>query len=278
MTLRRNDRAEFVQSLWAGRPHSESFPEWRTLPVVCASVRFVSLGVLCASTVLAADARVTLLSKQLTSTKDPRVRSQTVLLLGQTQSDDAVAPLCASLKDPESIVRSAAASALGEIHTDAAIACLKAGLGESDPGVRAALQRAISSTAVTKGSLYLNVEPTADTEGGLDSRLVSLAHETLTKQLTTLGAAFAPAGEEKKAAQALIKARALRGFQVRMQLGPGATEKQLKVEMLIMTYPDQALQGSWNVKASGGKPEALIKAMVPKVVEDAAGDLNWKTP
>ncbi|MDP3234628.1 MAG: HEAT repeat domain-containing protein [Myxococcales bacterium] len=241
-------------------------------------MRFVSLGVLCASTVLAADARVTLLAKQLTTTKDPRVRSQTVLLLGQTQSDDAVAPLCASLKDPESIVRSAAASALGELHTEAAIDCLKAGLGESDPGVRAALQRAISSTAVTRGSLYLNVEPTADTEGGLDSRLVSLAHETLTKQLTTLGAAFAPAGEEKKAAQALIKARALRGFQVRMQLGPGATEKQLKVEMLIMTYPDQALQGSWNVKASGGKPEALIKAMVPKVVEDAAGDLNWKTP
>ena len=241
-------------------------------------MRFVSLGVLCASTVLAADARVTLLSKQLTSTKDPRVRSQTMLLLGQTQSDDAVAPLCASLKDPESIVRSAAASALGEIHTEAAIDCLKAGLGESDPGVRAALQRAISVTAVAKGSLYLNVEPTADTAGGLDTHLVSLAHETLTKQLSTLGAAFAPAGEEKKAAQVLIKARALRGFQVRMQLGPGATEKQLKVEMLIMTYPDQALQGSWNVKASGGKPEALIKAMVPKVVEDAAGDLNWKTP
>jgi hypothetical protein len=228
--------------------------------------------------VFAADARVTLLAKQLTTTKDPRVRSQTVLLLGQTQSSDALAPLCASLKDPEQIVRAAAASALGELHTDAAIECLKASLGESSPDFRAALQRAISASAVAKGSLYLNVEPTADSVGGLDQRLVSLAHETLTRQLTSLGAAFAPAGEEKRAAQALIKARALRGFQVRMQVSPGATEKQLKVEMLIMTYPDQSLQGSWNVKASGGKPEALIRAMVPKVVEDAAGDLNWKSP
>jgi hypothetical protein len=43
-----------------------------------------------------------------------------------------------------------------------------------------------------------------------------------------------------------------------------------------MTYPDQSLKGTWNVKASGGKPESLIKAMVPRVVEDAAADLEWK--
>jgi hypothetical protein len=50
----------------------------------------------------------------------------------------------------------------------------------------------------------------------------------------------------------------------------------LKIEMLIMTYPEQALKGSWNVKAAGGKPESLIKAMVPRVVDDAASDLEWK--
>lgn len=244
-------------------------------------MRFASLAVVAsvlASSALAADARVALLSKQLANTKDPRVRSQTVLLLGQTQSDEAVPHLCAALKDSESVVRAAAASALGELGNEEALDCLKAGLGEADPQVRAAMQRALSNKSVAKGSLYFNVEPTADTAGSLSPSLVTLAHETLTRQLTTLGASFAPAGEEKKAAQALIKSRALRGYQVRMQLAPGATEKQLKVEMLIMTYPDQALQGSWNVKASGSKPEALIKAMVPKVVEDAAGDLNWKSP
>lgn len=215
--------------------------------------------------------------RQLSGAKDPRVRAQTVLLLGQTGSEDAVAPLCAQLKDPESVVRAAAANALGELRLSSATDCIKAALGEADPSVRAAMQKALSTPAIQKGGLYLNVEPTAD-KIGLDASLVSLADTVLKSKLSDLGAIFAPAGEEKKAALALIKSRELRGFQVRMQLAAGATEKQLKVEMLIMTYPDQSLQGSWNVKASGGKPESLIKAMVPKVVEDAAGDLNWKSP
>jgi hypothetical protein len=43
-----------------------------------------------------------------------------------------------------------------------------------------------------------------------------------------------------------------------------------------MSYPEQALKGNWSVKASGGKPEKLIHAMVWRVVDDAAGDLDWK--
>lgn len=244
-------------------------------------MRFASvalLGSFLSANAVAADARVTLLSRQLANTKDPRVRAQTVLLLAQTQSDEAVSPLCASLKDPESIVRAAAANALGDIHTDAALQCLKAALGEQDTAVRAAMEKALTPAPAPgpAGGLYLNLEPVADNGVGVDSTLLTLAHTVLRSQLTELGATFAPPGEEKKAAQAVIKQKALRGYQVKMQLSPGATEKQLKVEMLIMTYPDHALQGSWNVKASGGKPESLIKAMVPKVVQDAAGDLNWK--
>jgi hypothetical protein len=234
----------------------------------------VAFGFL-ASTALGADPRVTLLSKQLTTTKDPRVRAQTVLLLGQTGSEDAVPPLCMQLKDAESIVRAAAANALGELRLESATTCLKSALGEPDASVRAAMEKALSTPSLQKGALYLHIEPIS---GGLDTNLVSLADGLLKSHLSTMGATFAPAGEEKKAAQALIKSRALRGFQVRMQLAPGEKDKQLKVEMLIMTYPEQALQGSWNVKASGGKPESLIKAMVPKVIDDAAGDLNWKSP
>ena len=47
------------------------------------------------------DARVTYLIKQLAGAKDPRVRAQTVLLLGSTGSDGAVAPVCGTLKDPD---------------------------------------------------------------------------------------------------------------------------------------------------------------------------------
>lgn len=229
-----------------------------------------------ASTALASDARVTLLAKQLANTKDPRVRAQTVLLLGQTQSDEAVASLCKALTDPESIVRAAAATALGELRSASGMACLKGTTGEPDASVRSAVERALAFPPIKPGGLYVNVEPTADKGLGIDSALLALAHGLLKQNLETLGATIAPPGEEKRAASALIKGRGLRGYQVRLQLGPGATEKQMKVEMLIMTYPEQSLQGSWNVKASGGKPEALIKAMVPKVVDDAAGDLNWK--
>ncbi len=224
----------------------------------------------------AEDARVTFLIKQLAGAKDARVRAQTVLLLGQTGSDSAVTPLCGALKDGEPVVRSAAASALGEIRSEAAITCLKSGLGESDPGVRAAMEKSLAQGAVTAGALYLRVEPVQDKVGDLPGNIVELAEKVMREKLNGYGAAFAPANEDKKSAASLIRARKLKGFQLQMQLLPGASEKGLKVEMLIMSYPENALKGSWNVKAAGGKPESLIKAMVPRVLEDAANDLEWK--
>lgn len=238
--------------------------------------RSLVVVILSSSVAYAADPRVALLSKQLGTSKDPRVRAQTLVLLGQTQSDDAVTPLCGALTDPEVVVRASAVNALGELRTAASLECVKRNSQETDPSVRAAMERALKAQPITRGGLYLHVEPVADKVG--DSTLTALADDLLKQKLSTLGAAFAPVGEERKTAQALIKARALRGFQVRVNLVPGSTEKQLKVEMLILTYPDQALQGSWNVKASGAKPESLLKVMVPKVVEDAAGDLNWSSP
>lgn len=224
----------------------------------------------------AEDARVTYLVKQLAGAKDPRVRAQTVLLLGQTGSDLAVAPVCSVLKDPESVVRSAAASALGEIRSGAAIACIRAAMNEADPGVRAAMAKAVALGALNSGGLYLQVEPVQDKVGDLPSTLVQLAEQLMREKLNAMGASIAPQGEDKKSAASLIRARKLKGFQLRMQLLPGSTEKGLKVEMLIMSYPEQALKGSWNVKAAGGKQESLIKAMIPRVLDDAAKDLEWK--
>lgn len=222
------------------------------------------------------DARVTYLVKQLAGAKDARVRAQTVLVLGQTGSDSAVAPVCGVLKDPESIVRSAAASALGEIRSEAAIACLKAAMGESDPGVRAAMAKAMAQGALASGGLYLQVEPVQDKVGDLSSDLMALADKLMREKLSSMGANIAPQNEDKKSATNLIRARKLKGFQLRMQLLPGSSEKGLKVEMLIMSYPEQALKGSWSVKGAGGKQESLIKAMVPRVLEDAAKELEWK--
>ena len=222
------------------------------------------------------DARVTYLVKQLAGANDPRVRAQTVLLLGQTGSDGAVPAICGVLKDAESIVRSAAASALGEIRSEAAVSCLKTALGESDPGVRAAMAKALAQGALKIGGLYLQVDPVQDKVGDLPSNILALADQLMRDKLSSMGASIAPQNEDKKSATNLIRARKLKGFQLRMQLLPGSTDKGLKVEMLIMSYPEQALKGSWNVKAAGGKQESLIKAMVPKVLDDAANDLEWK--
>lgn len=235
-----------------------------------------------ASALAAEDARVTFLAKQLGSAKDPRVRAQTALLLGQTGSESAVAPLCGILGDKESIVRSAAASALGELGTESAITCMTRALGEADPSVRAALERALARKTgpgpgpTAGGGLYVNVEPVQDKVGTLSQDAVALAEKLMRDKLSALGASFAPPNEDKKAAASVIKAKKLQGYQLRLQLLPGSSEKGLKVEALIMTYPEQALKGSWNVKAAGAKPETLIKAMVPRVIDDVATELEWK--
>ena len=224
-----------------------------------------------------ADPRVTLLMKQLSGAKDPRVRAQTILILGQTGSEDAIAPVCGAIKDAEAIVRSAAASALGELRSDAAIACIKASMAnETDTGVRAAMSKAVAQGSIALGALYLQVEPVQDKVGDLPSNVMQLADQLMREKLATMGGVIAPQNEDKKSAASLIRARKLKGFQLRMQLLPGSSEKGLKVEMLIMSYPEQALKGSWNVKAAGGKQESLIKAMVPRVLDDAAKDLEWK--
>ncbi len=222
------------------------------------------------------DVRVTFLVKQLAGAKDARVRAQTVLALGLTGSDSAVGPVCAVLKDPEAVVRSAAASALGDIRSEAAIKCIKDAMGETDPGVLAAIAKAIALGAIASGGLYLQVEPVQDKVGDLPSNPMALADQLMREKLVGMGANIAPQNEDKKSATNLIRARKLKGFLLRMQLLPGSSDKGLKVEMLIMSYPEQALKGSWNVKAAGGKHESLIKAMVPRVVDDAAKDLEWK--
>ena len=222
------------------------------------------------------DARVTFLVKQLSAAKDARLRAQTVLLLGQTGSESAVGPVCGVLKDPESVVRSAAASALGELRSEKAISCLKGAMGETDPGVRAAMAKALAQGAIAAGGLYLQVEPIQNKAGDLSSDILALADQVMREKLSALGANIAPQNEDKKSAASLIRAKKLKGFQLRMQLLPGANDKGLKVEMLIMSYPDQALKGSWSVNAAGGKQEKLIKAMVPRVVDDAAKELEWK--
>lgn len=255
----------------------------RLLRAVCLFA--LALG-LAAPAYAADDPRVTLLSKQLSTAKDPRNRVQIVVLLGHTKHSSAAPPLCAALADAEPLVRSAAASALAEVGGSEATACLR-DLRETDDAVQASIARALaaidaaakrgSGTATPqKGSLYISLEPVEDKVGGLPDALLLLVDGQVREALEEMGASFAPPGEDKRRAAALVRNRQLKAYQLRLQVLPGSAPGGLKVEMLVMSYPEQALKGSWNVKASGAKPETLIKAIVPRVVADAAGDLEWK--
>ncbi|MBK7860418.1 MAG: HEAT repeat domain-containing protein [Archangiaceae bacterium] len=233
---------------------------------------------LLASAAHAEDARISYLKKQA-SAKDARVRAQSCTLLGKTGLPEAVPPLCRLLKDGDAVVRSAAAGALGELRLAEAVDCLKGALGESDSAVRKALQRAldtpVANTNVTPGGLYIAVEPVMDKVGTLSGDVLGLAHELIKQKVTAMGASLAPEGESEAAANTTINRNGMKGFLLRTTLLPNG-EKGLKIEVLIMTYPGQSLQGTWNVKASGAKYESLLKVMVPKVVDDAALDLEWK--
>ncbi len=226
------------------------------------------------SPALAQDARVAFLAKQLKSAKDPRVRAQTVVILLGTGSPAAVVPLCAAMKDEEVIVRSAAANALGELHLPDALDCLKAALTDKDASVRTAVQRGLDFKPIVPGGLYVSIEAIND-KVGVPAEVSQLANALLKEKLTSIGASFAPEGESKPQAATIIKAKKLRGYLLRVNLLPNATNG-LKLEILVMTYPEQSLQGSWNVKASGAKYESLLKLMVPRVIDDASEDLEWK--
>jgi HEAT repeat protein len=231
------------------------------------------LALLLGASAFAEDARVKILQKQLSTAKDARLRAQISTLLGKTGSEDAVAPLCVALNDAEAIVRSAAAGGLGELKAPDGMACLKNAKDDPDPQVRKAVELAIAANK-PPGGLYVAID-TINNEAGAASDVVSLAKDILKQKLTSMGAKLAPEGETESQAASVISKGGFKGYLLRTNLKTNGASG-LKIEILIMTYPAKALQGTWNVKASGGKPEAQLKAMVPKVVENAAEDLEWQ--
>ncbi|MBL8921870.1 MAG: tetratricopeptide repeat protein [Myxococcaceae bacterium] len=138
--------------------------------------------------------------------------------------------------------------------------------------IAAAPQAAAPPPALPANALYVALE----SQGAPTPETGQLAEQSLRAKLEALGAELAPAGEDKKAAVSVIKARHLKGYQVKLQVLPGETETGLKVQLMVLSYPEQALKGSWSVKAPKGKPEKLVPLLVARAVDDVAGDLDWK--
>jgi hypothetical protein len=230
-------------------------------------------ALLVAAPAAAQDGKILILSKQLQSSSDPRTRAQAALVLGKITSPKAVPPLCGALKDSEAIVRSAAAGSLGELKFPEGIECLKAAAGDTDAVVRQAVARALAeSQPKPPPGLYVAIEPVNDKVGSLSADVLKLAESLIRDKVMSMGATIVPPLDPKVAAGAK---NAPAGWQLRPNLGPNG-DTGLKLEILILTYPDLALRCQVKVGAKGGKPEAQLKALVPKAVSDGASECEWK--
>jgi bacterioferritin-associated ferredoxin len=203
------------------------------------------------------DSRTASLSKQLGQGQEPRLRAQAAQGLGSSDDPEAVKPLCNGLKDPSEQVRAAAAQALGKLKEMAGLECLKARKGETDAAAQAAIKASMQALQELKERtprVYVQFGGVKDKTGHLKPEVVKFAEARMRRKLTQVGALLAPAKESKD------------------------TESGgLKVRVVCIGYPDQALLGDVEVQASGAKPEDLLKVLAPRIVEEAADTFEWDT-
>ncbi|MGZ3458741.1 MAG: HEAT repeat domain-containing protein [Archangium sp.] len=225
------------------------------------------------------DSRTASLGKQLGQGQDPRARSQAALGLGSSDDPEALKPLCEGLKDPSEQVRAAAAQALGKLKELSGLECLKSRKGETDEAARAAIRASIETLQDLREQapkLYVMFGGVKDKTGHLRPEVLRFAEERIRRKLTQVGALLAPEKESKAAAQGVLRKHGIHGYRVQAEIHP-TDEGGLKVRMVCIGYPDQALLGDVEVQASGAKPEELLKVLAPRIVEEAADTFEWDT-
>ncbi|MGO9830766.1 MAG: HEAT repeat domain-containing protein [Myxococcaceae bacterium] len=225
-----------------------------------------------------ADARWSFLVRQLTTAQDPRARVQAALTLGATEDASALAPLCKALADPEPLVRAAVARSLPNLHDPAALDCLLAHGTDSDSLARQEVARAVATLREVRArhpKVYVAVTPVVDdSDPPADASLLSLAHTRLVSRLRWMGAQVAPESEDRSAVGATLAGGQLQAFQIRTRLARKGSE--VAVVMVCLSYPDQQVLGEVTGRASGGRPEDALRALVPRLLQDLAATFEWK--
>lgn len=225
------------------------------------------------------DTRLAFLGRQLQQGKDPRTRSQAALVLGATEDPEAVPLLCGSLKDASELVRAAAAKSLAKLLEPSALGCLQAHKGEADAAAKAAVEGAVTALKEYQARpprFYVSMETLKDRTGKLPADLVKATEARLRSRLVRSGGMVAPAKESKAAAKGALKKLGVPGFRITPEIR--ATESGgLQVAIVCLTYPELSLMGQVEVNAGGAQPGDLLKALVPKAVEEAAETFEWSS-
>jgi hypothetical protein len=225
------------------------------------------------------DARVASLSRQLTSGKDPGVRSRAAQGLGASDDPEAVRPLCGGLADESEVVRAAAAKGLGALLEPSALDCLKAHARKADAVTAASIRESIRSIEEFKArapSFYVSFGGVKDRTGALTPDLVRHTEQRFTRKLMHSGARLAPHGEGKAAAKGVRQKHGIPGYLLLAEVHP-TDSGGLRLTVVCLSYPERALLGQVEVKASGAEPAELLKVLVPRVVEEAAETFEWST-
>lgn len=225
---------------------------------------------------LPVDARVRFMAQVLTTTSDPKVRIQTVTILGGTQSPAAVAPLCEAMHDSEVAVRVAAARALARIGQSGALACLKE-LTDTERAVRLEIEAAIHLLEQPRKTpvALVTIDPISVDGSVVSPDEANILGSVLRESLGLRGVAMMVTEAEDGGAPTPAGSPSRYRLSLKASTS-GATG--LRLELSVKRYPREELMGSWNVKASGGSHEALMKVMIPRIVGDVAEDLQWSTP
>jgi hypothetical protein len=233
-----------------------------------------------ASGVAHAGSRTDYLTRQLENGRDARVRAQAAVMLGALNDPAAATPLCTGLSDSEPVVRMAAASGLGALEELSTISCLEAHRKDSDPEVAQEVQKALKALLAIrdrKPELYIAIDPISDKEGRLSREMIQLADNRFRAKLTALGSLLAPTGESQASAKQTIQRRRLKKAYLLMPAFVSLPNGGLQINVLCLTYPERAILGEVNVRAAGGKSDDLIRAIVPKVIEEVASTFEWSS-
>lgn len=221
-----------------------------------------------------ADPRIAFLVRQLGTSTDPRVRAQAALTLATTEAPGALEPLCTALADPEPLVRSAVARSLPELHDLGALECLTAHGADTAPEPQAEIRRAVAVLRKVKErrpTVDVWVEPVRDPSSPpLGEALCGEARSRLVKRLTWSGARSDAVESAPRAAAKGTPAFLLQPTLLRADGGA------LVMAAVCLTWPSKQILGEVRVKGSGGAPMDLIRALVPRLIQDAASTFDWE--
>ena len=239
------------------------------------TLRTVALGLALVAGAAGAqpDPRIAYLARQLGTATDPRVRAQAALTLGTTDAPGALGVLCSALADPVPLVRAAVARALPELHDLGALDCLLAHTGDPDPDAQGEVRRALALLRKVKERLptvVVWVDPVRDpSTPPFGEALCGEARANLVRRLSWAGARSdrvesAPPRAGRSTPAYLLQPTLLR-----------ADGGALVLAGVCLTWPGKQLLGEVRVTGRGGAPRDLLRALVPRLVQDATSTFEW---